>query len=199
MRLVKAAQARLDARRARAPHPDPAARDPDVEERRVRRGAYAPLHAAQEALRAALDRQRQAPPVPGGHRWLPWTTAEEAEHEVLAHAVATAHAAVAAVTPSPGQVADAVHLARMRAENRRDEHEAWLRTEGRQLEREQHLLEGVWTAVHRRDPATLHAIASSGLGAAMRLQAEREDVMDGDDSNTGGMASVVAFHHLGKQ
>lgn len=199
MRLVEAAQARLDARRARAPHPDPAARDPNAEERRVRRDAYAPLHAAQQALRAALDRQRQAQPVPGGHRWLPWTTAQEAGHQALALAVATTHADIAVATPSPGQVADAVHLARMHAENRRDEHQAWLRTEGRQLDREQHLLDGVWTAVHRRDPTTLHAIASSGLGAAMRLQAEREDAMDGDNGNTDGMASVVAFHHPGNR
>lgn len=197
MRLVEAAQDRLNARRARAPHPDPAARDPNAEERRVRRDAYAPLHAAQEALRAALDRQRQAPPVPGGHRWLPWTTAQEAGHQTLARAVATARAAVAAVTPSACEVADAVRLARMHAENRGDEHQAWLRTEGRQLDREQHLLDGVRTAVHRRDPATLNAIASSGLGAAMRLLAGHEATMDGYSSDTGGTANVVAFRHPG--
>lgn len=197
MRLVEAAQARLDARRARAPHPNPATRDPDAEERRVRRDAYAPVHPAQEALRAALDRQWQAPPVPGGHRWLPWTTAQEAEHQALAHAVVTAHAAVAAARPNPGEVAGAVRLARMHAENRTDEHQAWLRMEGQQIDREQRLLDGVWTAVHRRDPAALHAFAGGGLGAAMRLQAGHEAAMDGYGSSTGVTANVRTFHHPG--
>lgn len=193
-RALDAAQASIDRRRSLAPHPDPQERDPDAAARGVKASLYAPYREAQDALRAARERHDRAQEA---RRW--WSPAARREARDAVAALAAAHAGAEAVRPSRDQVDHAVHVARTRAMLAADRHDAWQRTAGQEPDREQRLLDGITARLDARDPAMLHAVLTGGIGVARRLQAEREDAMDGDDGNTGGTASVVAFHHPGNR
>lgn len=169
VRMLDAELSRITRSRLLWSRQGPLDRDPDASGRAARAALWRPLHEAKEALPAAIERARAASEV---RRW--WWPATWAAARDAADALARAHAAVAAATPTGDALDSAEHEARLRAGAARDAHTAWQAGTGKALDRREHLLAGIMAAVDGGDGEMRRAVLDEGIPAAMRLQDRRE-------------------------
>lgn len=173
-KAVENEQKRIASERAKAPYPDPATRDPDEMERRVRHAAYAPLHLAQEGLRAAIKKLDTTPKAQGFLAWIGWPTAESCARDEAEKAVARARCIVESAKPNRTQLEDARHHARHGAEHAAKQFQRWHQTHGKELDRRESLLLGVQQSLQNGDEKMKATLLGGGMAAALKLEAQRE-------------------------
>jgi hypothetical protein len=167
-------QNRIASQRARAPFPDPATRDPDAMERRVRHAAYAPLHAAQDSLKAAIEKLADTPKATGIRAFFGIPTAASRARDEAEKAVALGHASVESAKPNRSTLEDARHHARHGAEHAAKVQNVWQQTHGQELDLRESLILGIQESLENGDPKMKKVLLEGGIEAALKLQAVRE-------------------------
>jgi hypothetical protein len=178
LRAVASARADIDRRRESAPYADPAARDGKA----MAQAAVAALHAEQQArVRAAATASEHAAlareALPAHVRALAaigWTARARAEVDRLdAQATRLAEAAEYG-RPTRATVEKAELCARRLAAMNSKDYEEWQARDGVALDSHEAALDGIEKRLREGDPATMRAVETDGLDAAIRAEQKRQ-------------------------